>query len=57
MLILGQKYTFTELELKRLEKKFSNIQPIIYKDNQPEDVIAQIERVTQLCFYAHSPKH
>ena len=44
MLILGQKYTFTELELKRLEKKFSNIQPIIYKDNQPQDVIAQIER-------------
>jgi lipopolysaccharide/colanic/teichoic acid biosynthesis glycosyltransferase len=43
MLILGEKYTFTRLELQRLENKFSMIKNIIYKDANPHDVIQEIE--------------
>jgi lipopolysaccharide/colanic/teichoic acid biosynthesis glycosyltransferase len=43
MLILGQKYTFTKLELQRLDKTFNDIQTIIYKDKIPDIVISQIE--------------
>ena len=44
MIILGEKYTFTELELQRLYKKFSTIEKIVYKDEEPKDVIAKIEK-------------
>ena len=43
MIILGNKYTFTNLELQRLDKKFTTINKISYKDEEPKDVIAQIE--------------
>ena len=43
MIILGNKYTFTNLELQRLEKKFTTINKISYKGEKPKDVIAQIE--------------
>jgi len=43
MLILGQKYKFTALELERLNKRFKDIQIIIYKDKDPQDVISQVE--------------
>jgi len=47
MIILGQKYTFTELELKRLNNKFSSINSIIYKEQEPKEVIAEIEAQLQ----------
>jgi hypothetical protein len=43
MLILGQKYNFTKLELQRLDKTFNDIQTIIYKDKISNIVISQIE--------------
>ena len=43
MIILGEKYKFTDLELKRLNKKFNDMQTIIYKDKTPVDVISDIE--------------
>jgi len=43
MLILGQKYKFTALELERLNKRFKDNQIIIYKDKDPQDVISQVE--------------
>ena len=43
MLILGEKYTFTNLELQRLEKKFTTINKIDYKNEESKDVIAKIE--------------
>ncbi len=43
MIILGEKYTFTNLELQRLDKKFATINQISYKNEEPKDVIAQIE--------------
>ena len=43
MIILGDKYTFTNLELQRLDKKFATINQISYKYEKPKDVIAQIE--------------
>jgi lipopolysaccharide/colanic/teichoic acid biosynthesis glycosyltransferase len=45
MLILGQKYNFTDLELQRLNKKFSTIAAIAYKDKNPDDVIDEIEEL------------
>ena len=45
MLILGQKYNFTDLELQRLNKKFSSIKTIAYKDKNPDDVIDEIEEL------------
>ena len=43
MLILGEKYIFTKLEIQRLNKKFNTITNITYKDKNPADVISQIE--------------
>ncbi len=43
MQILGQKYSFTSLEIQRLNKKFDTITTIAYKDKDPADVISQIE--------------
>jgi lipopolysaccharide/colanic/teichoic acid biosynthesis glycosyltransferase len=45
MLILGQKYNFTDLELQRLNRKFSSIKTIAYKDKNPDDVIDEIEEL------------
>jgi hypothetical protein len=42
MLILGQKYTFTKLELKRLNNQFNNIKTIVYQDKNSRDVVNQI---------------
>jgi len=43
VLILGQKYKFTDLELNRLNKKFNSINSIIYKDKDASSVINEIE--------------
>ena len=43
MLILGQKYQFTALELERLEKKFAQIHTIHYRDRNPSDVIEELK--------------
>jgi len=50
LLILGQKYNFTSLELKRLSKKFPTIETIRYKNEEPERVIAEIESNLQRGF-------
>jgi len=47
MLILGQKYKFTKLELQRLDKIFGDIATISYKDENADDVIAKIEVALQ----------
>jgi len=43
MLILGQKYKFTSLELERLNKRFKIIETIVYKDKEAQEVIHQID--------------
>jgi len=45
MLILGQKYKFTDLELKRLQNKFVAIKNITYKDHNPLEVIETIKEL------------
>jgi len=47
MLILGQKYNFTKLELKRLDEKFTSIERILYDKKNPKDVISKIEASLQ----------
>jgi len=47
MLILGEKYNFTNLELQRLDKIFGDITTISYKDEKADDVIAQIEEALE----------
>ena len=47
MLIFGEKYKFTNLELQRLAKIFDDITSISYKDEKADDVIAQIEEALQ----------
>lgn len=43
MLILGDKYKFTKLELERLNKKFNNIDVIIDTDKSTKNIIEEIE--------------
>jgi len=43
MLVLGEKYKFTDLELDRLDKKFGNVSTIVYKDKNPQSVIEEID--------------
>jgi len=43
MIILGQKYKFTNLELTRLNKKFNTIKEIHYKDEESLEVIENIK--------------
>ncbi len=43
MLILGEKYRFAKSELKKLEKRFQNIDFTIYKDKDVDGVIRDIE--------------
>jgi lipopolysaccharide/colanic/teichoic acid biosynthesis glycosyltransferase len=43
MLVLGQKYKFTKLELDRLKKQFSTVNEVIYKDKDSGFTIKQIE--------------
>jgi len=43
MLILGEKYTFTPLELERLQKRFPVIDKITYSHESPWMVIEQIQ--------------
>ena len=47
MLILGQKYRFTQLELNRLEKQFKTINSIVYENKNSKDVIEEIESILQ----------
>ena len=47
MLILGEKYEFTKLELQRLDRIFGDITTISYKDEKADDVIAQIEKALE----------
>ena len=47
MLLLGQKYIFTQLELNRLEKQFNTINSIVYEDKNSKDVIEEIETILQ----------
>ena len=45
MLILGEKYTFTPLEIERLKKKFSNISTVCYAEQDPSKVINNIKQI------------
>ena len=45
MLLLGQRYNFTKLELQRLDKKFTSINTIIHKDKMADEVIKEIEDI------------
>lgn len=47
MIILGRKYKFTELEIERLNKKFSSITTIKYTNRSSEEVLAEIENATK----------
>ena len=44
MLILGEKYTFSTLELKRLNRKFDIINTVLYKDELANTVLLEIEK-------------
>jgi lipopolysaccharide/colanic/teichoic acid biosynthesis glycosyltransferase len=44
MLVLGRKYKFTELELKRLQKKFKNIKITRYTDRDQNEVLWELEK-------------
>jgi len=43
MIILGEKYTFTKLELERLHKNFPTLDRITYRHEEAEIVIKQIQ--------------
>ena len=45
MLLLGEKYTFTKLELQRLDKKFTSINTIVYKDKMADEVIILVKGI------------
>ena len=45
MLVLGEKYTFTALELERLDKKFKNITFMPYKGEDPDVIRESITKV------------
>jgi lipopolysaccharide/colanic/teichoic acid biosynthesis glycosyltransferase len=45
VLVLGEKYKFTDLELDSLYKKFPSINIIRYKNKKPQNVIEEIEEV------------
>ncbi len=47
MIVLGNKYNFTELELKSIKKQFQEITNIPYKDKDCEKVINYIEEILQ----------
>ena len=43
MLILGRKYSFTSLERHKLKKKKHSLTIVKYRDENPQDVLAQIQ--------------
>ena len=45
MIVLGEKYKFNKFDLEKLNKNFSNISYISYKDKDSEDIINQIENI------------
>jgi lipopolysaccharide/colanic/teichoic acid biosynthesis glycosyltransferase len=45
LLVLGEKYSFTQLELDRLNKKFFTITQISYKNEDPNSVIEKLKGV------------
>ena len=47
MIILGDRHTFDALENKRLHARFSAIDPIHYRDSDPQSVIDAIESLIQ----------
>jgi len=47
MLVLGEKYKFTNLELERLKKKFQNVKTISYKNKNSENVIDEIKGILE----------
>jgi len=44
MLVLGEKYNFTQLELEELQKKFTSIIILPYKDIEQENVLQQLQK-------------
>jgi len=45
MIILGDRYSFSQVEIERLSKKFNNIVHISYKNTTPSNIINKIEEV------------
>lgn len=45
MVILGNKYNFTELEAENIEKQFQEITSISYKDKDSKEIIDSIEEI------------
>jgi len=45
MIILGDRYSFSQVEIERLSKKFNNIVHISYKNRTPSNIIKRIEEV------------
>ena len=45
MIILGSKHQFTNIELSILNKKFKNIDHILYSQNDTEDVIKMLKEI------------
>ncbi len=43
MILLGQKHSFSEHELKRIQKSFPVIYKIVYKDHDPKEIIQTID--------------
>ena len=47
MIILGNKYNFTEAELQEIKSRFSDIVNISYKDSNPKDVKTKLQEVLE----------
>ncbi|MCK4441398.1 MAG: sugar transferase [Sulfurovaceae bacterium] len=45
MIILGEKYSFSQVEKDRLSKKFDNIVYISYKNSSPSKIIKEIKEI------------
>jgi len=45
MIILGDRYSFSQVEIDRLSKKFNNIVHISYKNRTPSNIIKRIEEI------------
>jgi len=45
MIILGDRYSFSQIEIDRLSKKFNNIVHISYKNTTPSNIINQISKI------------
>jgi len=45
VLLLGEKYTFSTLELKRLQKQFDTINTLRYKEKSANEVLLEIKKI------------